>query len=63
MIDTIYSIDTKVASVRYPEKFAEKIKKMFNGDEGLFARALEQVDHRKYDISIDGGDSRSCILF
>jgi hypothetical protein len=34
---------TNIAKVKYPEIFAEKIRKMFNSDDKLYAKALEQV--------------------
>lgn len=34
---------TNIAQVKYPETFAEKIRKMFNNDSTLYAKALEQV--------------------
>jgi hypothetical protein len=34
---------TNIAKVQYPEPLAEKIRKMFNYNETLFANALEQV--------------------
>lgn len=42
-IDSIYEMKTNFAKVQYPEKFAQKIKKMFKNDNALFAKALEQV--------------------
>ncbi|CAF1092813.1 unnamed protein product [Adineta ricciae] len=44
-IKSIYDIKTKVAEVQYPSAFAEKIKKIFNNDEDLYAKALKQELH------------------
>ena len=43
LLHSIYKIEVKVGSVRYPEKFAQKILLMFRGDLNLFSQALEQV--------------------
>jgi hypothetical protein len=34
---------TSIAKVQYSETFAEKIKKIFNHDKTLYAKALDQV--------------------
>ncbi|UJR07775.1 hypothetical protein I4U23_012058 [Adineta vaga] len=44
-IQSIYEMKTKVANVQYPASFAEKIKRIFNNDEKLYAKALEQELH------------------
>lgn len=42
LIDSIYNIKTQVAKVEYPPIFAEKIRKLFNNDDTLYRKALEQ---------------------
>ena len=34
---------TNIAKVKYPKTFAQKIRKIFNYDNTLYAKALEQV--------------------
>jgi hypothetical protein len=34
---------TNIGKVKYPETFAEKIRKLFNNNSKLYAKALEQV--------------------
>ncbi|CAF1220692.1 unnamed protein product [Adineta steineri] len=41
-IQSIYNIETKIASVQHPTMFAEKIKKIFNYDAKLYEKALDQ---------------------
>jgi hypothetical protein len=43
LIDSIYNLKTSIAEVKYPDLFSEKIKKIFNDDASLFAKALKQV--------------------
>ncbi|CAF4196508.1 unnamed protein product, partial [Rotaria socialis] len=43
IIDSIYNMKTTIAKVEYPETFAQKIRKIFNDDNTLYAKALEQV--------------------
>ena len=43
IIDSIYNMKTNIAQVEYPPMFAEKIRKIFNNDNSLYAKALEQV--------------------
>lgn len=45
-LQTIYEIKSDFAQVQYPERFAEKILKMFNNDKDLFGKAQEQVEVR-----------------
>jgi len=41
-INTIYEIKSSFGQVEYPEKFAQKISKMFNNDETLLSKARQQ---------------------
>jgi hypothetical protein len=43
IIESIYNMKTNIAKVKYPETFAKKIRKIFNNDETLYTKALEQV--------------------
>ncbi|CAF4312336.1 unnamed protein product [Rotaria sp. Silwood2] len=43
LINSIYNMKTNIAKVEYPEIFAQKIRKIFNYDNTLYAKALEQV--------------------
>jgi len=42
LMNSIYTIKTEYAKVNYPASFAEKIRKIFNNNEHLFSKALEQ---------------------
>lgn len=42
LMNSIYTIKTEYAKVNYPASFAEKIRKIFNYNEHLFSKALEQ---------------------
>ncbi|CAF0927047.1 unnamed protein product [Rotaria sordida] len=42
LINSIYNMKTNIAKVEYPETFAQKIRKIFNYDNTLYAKALEQ---------------------
>lgn len=39
----MYNMRKSVAKVEYPEAFAVKIRKIFNNDSTLYAKALSQV--------------------
>lgn len=43
LVESIYNMKTNIAKVEYPETFAQKIRKIFNYDSILYAKALEQV--------------------
>ncbi|CAF4136329.1 unnamed protein product [Rotaria sp. Silwood2] len=42
LINSIYNMKTNIAKVEYPEIFAQKIRKIFNYDNTLYAKALQQ---------------------
>ncbi|CAM4796225.1 unnamed protein product [Rotaria magnacalcarata] len=45
IVDSIYNMKTTIAKVEYPETLAQKVRKIFNDDNTLYAKALEQELH------------------
>ena len=43
VIESVYNMKTGAAEVQYPKAFAQKIRKIFNNNDLLFAKALKQV--------------------